>query len=300
MEQNTQSSENNTEIKLDGEGEPINSRLEKKGNKKNLLLAIIVLIAVSFIAIYFLVLKKDDSKQLNSEINVENIKDEEAVKVEIDKKLDTDQDGLPNYLEKILGTDENKQDTDGDSYDDYNEIKGGYHPLNEKKYTEEEWEMVKEMIKGEDEVLSEEMFVHKINCEYKKGEYELRYYDSSGRVTGLVNGKMKEEIPNFNPSEDPSMGLIPQDIDIYEIFGIKEGNYRLNVIGSDGENLIGFSAINIPIFPGETHRYELDRDTIYKEGMGAILSIDLNSDNDFEKEIKVDSEFTCEEYISQI
>jgi hypothetical protein len=139
-----------------------------------------------------------------------------------------------------------------------------------------------------------------ISCEYKKGEYELRYYDSSGRVTGMVNGEMKEEIPNFNPSEDPSMGLIPQDIDIYEIFGIKEGNYRLNVIGSDGENLIGFSATNIPIFPGETHRYELDRDTIYKEGMGAIFLIDLNGDNDFEKEIKIDSEFTCEEYISQM
>ena len=144
----------------------------------------------------------------------------------------------------------------------------------------------------------------------KEGEYEIRYYDSIGRVTGMVNGKIKKEIPNFNPSEDSGMGLlIPQDIDIYEIFCIKKENYRLNVVGSDGENLIVFSATNIPIFPGETHRYELDRNTIYEEdtgdiflikGMGAILSIDLDGDNNFEREIKVDSGFTCEEFISQM
>ena len=297
MEQDIQSNENSAEIKLDSEGEPIIPKSEKKINKKIILLITVILIIIGSSAVYFLFLNKGDNSQSPADESVEAVKDEEITETEVNKELDSDQDRLFDYIEKVLGTDENNSDTDDDSYSDFDEIKNGYNPLNEKKYTEEEWEAVKKKIKDIDSGFFRKNL---ISCEYKKGEYELRYYDSSGRVTGMVNGEMKEEIPNFNPSEDPSMGLIPQDIDIYEIFGIKEGNYRLNVIGSDGENLIGFSAINIPIFPGETHRYELDRDTIYKEGMGAILSIDLNSDNDFEKEIKVDSEFTCEEYISQM
>ena len=289
MEQNTQSSENNTKVKLDGDL-----------SSKTIILMLLFVLLVVFGSVYFLFFYKKDGEKLLLEENVKVLEDEKVEKAEIDKELDSDQDGLPDYMEKIIGTDVDNSDTDGDFYIDFDEIKNGYDPLTDEKYTEEEWGVVKGEIRNENYKYFIKNFINKINCEYKKGEYELRYYDSSGRVTGLVNGKMKEEIPNFNPSEDPSMGLIPQDIDIYEIFGIKEGNYRLNVIGSDGENLIGFSAINIPIFPGETHRYELDRDTIYKEGMGAILSIDLNSDNDFEKEIKVDSDFTCEEFILQI
>ncbi|MCK4592721.1 hypothetical protein KAT63_04795 [Candidatus Parcubacteria bacterium] len=299
MEQNIQPSENSVEIKLDGEGEPISPKSEKKINKKIILLIIIMLIIVSG-AVYFLFLNKEDNDKLPVEENAEVLEDKKEV--EIDKELDTDQDGLPDYLEKIIGTDINNSDTDGDSYSDFEEIKNGYNPLDDKKFTEEEWGVVKEEVRNENYEYFIKNFINKINCEYKKGEYELRYYDSSGRVTGMVNGEMKEEIPNFNSSEYEglNMGLIPQDVDIYEIFGIKEGNYRLNVIGSDGENLIGFSATNIPIFPGETHRYELDRDTIYEEGMGAIFSIDIDGDNDFEREINVDSNFTCEEFILQI
>ena len=300
MEQNMQSNENSAEIKLDSEGEPITPRSEKKINKKIILLIAVILIIIGSSAVYFLFLNKEDDSKLPIEENTEVLEDQKEV--EIDKELDTDQDGLPDYIEKILGTDSDKIDTDGDTYSDFEEIKNGYNPLNGEKYTDDEWGVVREEIRNENYEYFIKNFINKINCEYKKGEYELRYYDSSGRVTGMVNGEMKEEIPNFNSSEYEglNMGLIPQDVDIYEIFGIKEGNYRLNVIGSDGENLIGFSATNIPIFPGETHRYELDRDTIYKDGMGAIFSIDIDSDNDFEKEINVDSDFTCEEFISQI
>ena len=295
MEQNIQSGENSTEIKLDSEDEPIISGSEEKVNKKIILLITVILIIIGSGAVYFLFLNEKDDGKLPIEENTEVLEDKKESK--INKELDTDQDGLPDYIERILGTDENKSDTDRDTYSDFDEIKNGYDPFGDRKFTEEEWEAVKKKIKDIDSGFFRKNL---INCEYKKGEYELRYYDSSGRVTGMINGEMKEEIPNFNPSEDPGMGLIPQDIDIYEIFGIKEGNYRLNVIGSDGENLIGFSATNIPIFPGETHRYELDRDTIYKDGMGAIFSFDIDSDNDFEKKINVDSDFTCEEFISQI
>jgi len=46
---------------------------------------------------------------------------------------DTDKDGLPDYLERSLGTDVNNPDTDGDGYMDGEEFYGGYNPLGEGK-----------------------------------------------------------------------------------------------------------------------------------------------------------------------
>lgn len=48
----------------------------------------------------------------------------------IDKKLDSDKDGIPDKLEiEQYGTDPNKSDTDNDGYSDKTEIDGGYDPL---------------------------------------------------------------------------------------------------------------------------------------------------------------------------
>ncbi len=44
-------------------------------------------------------------------------------------KIDTDKDGLPDALEKYLGTNLNKKDTDGDGYDDYTELNTNTDPL---------------------------------------------------------------------------------------------------------------------------------------------------------------------------
>lgn len=43
--------------------------------------------------------------------------------------VDSDADGLTDSEEKIVGTDPNKADTDGDSYSDLAELKSGYDPL---------------------------------------------------------------------------------------------------------------------------------------------------------------------------
>ena len=145
-----QSNENDMEIKLDSEGEPINLKPEKKINKKVILLVLVILAIIGSGAVYFLFLNKNDDDRSFPEENAE---------VEVDKELDSDQDGLSDYLEKILGTDENRADTDGDTYSDFDEIKNGYNPLGDGKYTEEEWEEIKERIKGEDEGLFDKIFV---------------------------------------------------------------------------------------------------------------------------------------------
>jgi len=43
--------------------------------------------------------------------------------------LDSDQDGLTNQEEKMIGTDPYKADTDGDGYSDGEEVRSGYNPL---------------------------------------------------------------------------------------------------------------------------------------------------------------------------
>ena len=47
--------------------------------------------------------------------------------------VDSDEDGLPDDLEKRLGTDSGKKDSDGDGYSDGEEIKNGYNPLGDGK-----------------------------------------------------------------------------------------------------------------------------------------------------------------------
>jgi uncharacterized protein (TIGR02145 family) len=143
---------------LDSEGEPISPKPKKKINKKIILLVIVILAIVGIGTVYFLFLNKGD----NQTTSVENAEVAENKEVEVDKNLDTDNDGLPDYLEKVLGTDINNSDTDGDSYGDYEEIKNGYDPLSDKKFTDEEWEAVKEIIKNEEEKLYGEMFENSV------------------------------------------------------------------------------------------------------------------------------------------
>ncbi|MBU4338607.1 hypothetical protein KKB43_01530 [Patescibacteria group bacterium] len=157
MEQNNQPNKNNADIKLDGGGEPIDFNPKKNLSQKTVALVlvfVILIIAGSFYYFYkvniMLPINDNGPKE-----NIETIKDKEA---EVDKNLDTDQDKLPDYLEKILGTKINNPDTDGDGYDDFDEIKNGYSPLTSEKYSAEEWDNVKEKIKGEDEGLFGEMF----------------------------------------------------------------------------------------------------------------------------------------------
>ena len=182
-----QPSENNAEIKLDSEGEPISPKFKNKINKKIILLIVTVIVVLGAIVSYFLFFsnKKD--------ISVPVLEDEKTEEVKIDKELDSDQDGLPDYIEKILGTDENNSDTDGDSYSDFEEIKNGYDPLNEKKYTEEEWEAVREEISDEDEGLFKKVFETSSIVAMKKCELPEK-----------IGNYIKREISNIPTQEAES------------------------------------------------------------------------------------------------
>lgn len=137
------------------------------------------------------------------------------------------------------------------------------------------------------------------SCEYKKGIYEFRVYDSERRVTGLINGQIKLEVPSSDYYEGDIIVFNTEESYIWEIFCVKEGNYQLTKhFVLEGEETT-FNATNIPIFPGETHRYEFDWEVLAKGGNGATLIIDSDGDGEFEKTIAADTELTCEEFILQ-
>lgn len=62
---------------------------------------------------------KAENFQLTAVVIGESVLEKEPV---IDYELDTDEDGLPDYYEEIIGTDKNKADTDGDGLSDGYEI----------------------------------------------------------------------------------------------------------------------------------------------------------------------------------
>lgn len=62
---------------------------------------------------------KAENYQLTAVVIGESVLEKEPV---IDYELDTDEDGLPDYYEEILGTDKNKADTDGDGLSDGYEV----------------------------------------------------------------------------------------------------------------------------------------------------------------------------------
>lgn len=78
----------------------------------------------------------------------------------VSNSLDSDKDGLPDSIEKVLGTNINNSDTDGDTYDDLSEIKSGYSPLfaGSLKLMPEELQVLKDKIKAVDNIFYENNF----------------------------------------------------------------------------------------------------------------------------------------------
>lgn len=67
---------------------------------------------------------------------------------------DADWDGLIDEIEYAISTNPYGKDTDGDSYDDFNELKNGYNPMLSSpgdKYGSPEYEEIKAKIKNIDE-----------------------------------------------------------------------------------------------------------------------------------------------------
>ena len=121
---------------------------------------------------------------------------------------------------------------------------------------------------------------------------ELRVYDSLERVTGLVNGEVKEEIP-YSLCDGSSVVIVsPLDSYRYKVVGTDEGTYKLVVNFVENAETTSFSATDIPETTGAIHQYTIDWETLSQGGEGVTVQIDFDGDGTFELTITTNSTFT--------
>lgn len=130
---------------------------------------------------------------------------------------------------------------------------------------------------------------------------EVQVIDSQERITGLVKGEIKEEIPNSGYDKDyKSIGILfPEDNYIYKVIGTEEGNYGLEIISGKNGEVITFTAVDIPIMSAEIHQYAIDWDLLLRNKKGVTLQIDADGDGIFDKTVIADNELTYDEFILQ-
>jgi parallel beta-helix repeat protein len=116
---------------------------------------------------------------------------------------------------------------------------------------------------------------------------ELRVYDSNGNVTGLVMGKIIEDIPNsIYDAENKSVTILEaNDTYRYEVVGTDTGEYGLDILSVRGIEYNPISLRNT-IIPNEVHQYIVDWNNFSKDKVIA-LNIDSNNDGVFDKNVKI-------------
>lgn len=129
---------------------------------------------------------------------------------------------------------------------------------------------------------------------------ELRIYDSQGRITGLIEGQVMEEIPNSAYFNNTFILFSSNDPYTYEIKGLENGFYKLLIAHFIQNKSIVFTATDIPISPDAIHQFILDWGSLSQNQHGATIRVDLNNDGTFEKTFTSDKELTQDEFISQI
>jgi len=134
-----------------------------------------------------------------------------------------------------------------------------------------------------------------------KSAGELRVYDSLNRVTGLVNGQIRHEIPlSFYDEESETVVIFdPSDTYLYEVVGEDKGTYGLDITSVEYGNITIFTSTDIPISLGATHQYIIDWDALSQGEEGVTVQVDADGDGVFEQSFTSDSELTHDEFMLQ-
>lgn len=120
---------------------------------------------------------------------------------------------------------------------------------------------------------------------------ELRVYDSEQRVTGLVNGEERNEIP-YSVYHDNSVTIFsPTDFYRYAVVGTSEGSYDL-VVTTIAEQTSTFALASVPTSANAVHQYTIDWEALSKGKKGVTMKIDADGDGTFEETRELGSEGT--------
>lgn len=128
---------------------------------------------------------------------------------------------------------------------------------------------------------------------------ELSVYDPEGRVTGLVNGEIKEEIPYSAYNDNTVIILSLSDSCRYEVVGTDEGSYGLGVASVEDGETTAFTATDIPTVSGAVHQYIIDWEALSEGEEGVTVQVDSDGDGEFEDTFTSDGELTHDEFTLQ-
>jgi hypothetical protein len=129
----------------------------------------------------------------------------------------------------------------------------------------------------------------------KYSPVELRVYDSQERVTGLVEGEVKSEIPKSVYYNGTITLFSLADSYHYELVGTAAGSYGLGVTSVVDGEATTFTAADIPTISGAVHQYTIDWDAL-SEGEGVTVQVDSDGDGEFEHIFTSDNELTQREF----
>jgi len=134
---------------------------------------------------------------------------------------------------------------------------------------------------------------------YLESAAELRVYDSQKHVTGLMNGTIYEEIPNSFYYDNGVVIFDPQDSYYYEVVGVNEGTYKLEITSlQDGKN-VTFTATEIPVMNATVHQYIIDWSALSVGEEGVTVKVDSDGDGVFECVFSADTNLTQDEFREQ-
>ena len=116
---------------------------------------------------------------------------------------------------------------------------------------------------------------------------ELRAYDSQGRVTGLVSGEVKEQIPNSIYSLEDKALIIFDALDVYKyvIEGTDEGIYDLKMYSLDAELEMELGVSGSNITNNSIHQYKIDWEALAQGEPGITIQKDADGSGVFEETI---------------
>lgn len=123
---------------------------------------------------------------------------------------------------------------------------------------------------------------------------ELRVSDPLGRVTGLVDGKVVNEIPVSAYSDGTITLSFPRDSYLYDVVGVTEGLYGLTVTAVTKQGDITVTVKDFPILPGEVHRYAIDWVALSQAKQGVTVKTDSDGNGVFEGNLKPVIEVTVD------
>jgi len=123
---------------------------------------------------------------------------------------------------------------------------------------------------------------------------ELKIYDPAGNVTGLLNGKVVEGVPNsIYDEESKSIIVFASDNTYkYEVKGTAGGTYGLEITSIRDGQITTFNAVDIPTSVNAVHQYNIDWDSLASGKKGVTVSMDSNGDGKFEETINTGASFT--------